>query len=280
MDKQQSGNRVRAVREYLAGIGHEVTLVQGHEIVARALGFKNKHVLAAQAATRAPKPSEPDVSVASGHREGLPVMALTDKPLTAQQLLDKGWAVDIIVPFGLDQLDVIDTMNDYASRRITGNEAALSDISFDHEPDVNYGKGWVAYRVRGRIEEPELWYPEKAGSAEETFYSDLLELAQRVKGNVTVRVTSAGVAWDGVTHTMYANAVTLLRTYAREKGANNDAVNRHAMDTLFTCRVKGRPLAEPEPEFRLHDLKYAVRSGPNSWSFDWQGQVATLEFLD
>ena len=52
---------VKAVREYLAAIEQPISHVQGYEVVARARGLKNKHVLCAQtaAADRSPCEVEP-----------------------------------------------------------------------------------------------------------------------------------------------------------------------------------------------------------------------------
>lgn len=48
-------NRVSKVQQYLAGIGSAVSTVQAHEVVARALGFKNKHSMAAAKEPSVPK---------------------------------------------------------------------------------------------------------------------------------------------------------------------------------------------------------------------------------
>ena len=38
----------KAVREYLAAIGHPISSTQSYEVLARAQGLRNKHVLASQ----------------------------------------------------------------------------------------------------------------------------------------------------------------------------------------------------------------------------------------
>jgi hypothetical protein len=48
MESINQKNRVRAIRQYLAGIAQPITQTQAHELLARALGLKSKHVLAQQ----------------------------------------------------------------------------------------------------------------------------------------------------------------------------------------------------------------------------------------
>lgn len=151
MKNEQQG-RVTQVRSYLQGIGHVISQVQAYEVVARAQGFKNKHVMKAVSA-------RPPVSAVTGPvnvnywpvgDDRVLVRALTDEPFTAEQITSMGGKVDVILGVPLDLRDV-DEFNDHLSMRLTGDEAALEDIRHEHIPEFCYGKGFVAYRVTGQV---------------------------------------------------------------------------------------------------------------------------------
>lgn len=141
MNKIQQAKRISAIREYLAGIGHPIGTVQGQEVLARALGLKNKHLLGCLAATTA-------APALSGV---VPVRALSDKPLTHAELRDLGWRVDVIVGIPLDMLGDTEAINDEVSQSITGSVVGLEDIGFAHVAEVSYGQGYAAFRVTARV---------------------------------------------------------------------------------------------------------------------------------
>lgn len=273
MNKSEQSARVKAVRAYLQGIGAPISSVQGYEVLARGLGFSSKHVLSAKS-EGSPEP-QPVASY-----QGVPVMALTDEPFSVPRMRELGWKFDIIVPFALDQLDNGEMMNDYASKRITGNEAALESIGFDHIPDVFYGKGWVAYRVTGYVSAPEDLFDEESEAQEAQFYLDLKELADRIKGNVEVTIVDRGFATSQLLWRITAHTVQLLRTYAAEQGRNNDAVTRFASEYVFETRLRERGQSEVVLAARLGDLKYAHKVGPDTFEFEEgrTGNRVTLRF--
>lgn len=151
MKNEQQG-RVAQVRSYLQGIGHAISQVQAYEVVARAQGFKNKHVMKAVSA----RPPVAVVTVPTDveywpiGEDRVLVCALTDEPFTAEQLTSMGGKVDVILGVPLDLRDV-DEFNDHVSMRLTGDEAALEDIRYEHIPEFCYGKGYIAYRVTGQV---------------------------------------------------------------------------------------------------------------------------------
>ncbi|MDO8415269.1 MAG: hypothetical protein Q7S87_03540 [Agitococcus sp.] len=56
MQVVEKTNRVAAIRHYLAGIHHPISQTQAHEVLARALGLKSKHVLASHIEPNQPMP--------------------------------------------------------------------------------------------------------------------------------------------------------------------------------------------------------------------------------
>lgn len=282
MSPNEQASRVKAVRAYLDGIGSPISSVQGYEVLARSLGFKSKHVLASAggAALSAPVVA-PAPAVFNVDGKHIPVMALTDEPFSVARMRELGWTFDVIVPFALDQLDSTDSMNDYASQRITGNEAALEDITYNHVPEVIYGKGWVAYRITGYVSSPEDLFEEEAQNQEAQFYLDLRELADRIKGNTEVTIVDRGHASEQLLWRITAESRRLLQVYAATQGKNNDAVNRSGAEFVFETRARKRGSAlEVLLAVRLMDLKYARKVAQDTFEFDFEGRLITLRFDD
>jgi hypothetical protein len=284
MNKNEQAARVKAVRAYLENIGAPVTSVQGYEVLARSHGLKSKHVLVtladdAQRGTTTSPPSKFVEKFVEMDGKSVPVMALTDEPFSVPRMRELDWSFDIVIPVALDQLDDIDVMNDYASTRITGSEAALEDIRFDHVPEVVYGKGWVAYRVTGYVSSPDDIFTEDKHAQEAQFYADLAEFADRLRGNTVVNLARAGSAVEVVLRRIDAQACTLLRRYARSQGSNNDSVNRRGAELVFEATLNKRGANEVVFAARLFDLKYARKLGTDVFAFDFEGTQVTMQFL-
>lgn len=286
MNRNEQTARVKAVRAYLEGIGMPISSVQAYEVLARSLGLKSKHVLASLADTpAATQPTEasagaPKSIVIDG--QTVPVMALTDEPYTVARMRELDWKFDVIVPFALDQLDGTDAMNDYASQRITGSDYALESIGYNHVPEVNYGKGWVAYRVTGHVSSPEDIFEEEADDQEAQFYRDLLEMADRIKVDALVTIVDQGFARAEVIWRVSADAKALLREYARTQGANNEQVNVYGQEPVFESRGRegaSKLLIKP---VRLMDLKYARKVADKTFEFEFgtTGRMLTMCFDD
>jgi len=270
MEKSEQSNRVSQIRSYLQAIGHPVSQVQALEVLARALGMKNKHVLAAftQPGNKEDSADAPAANVSEVadfvliNKERVAVMKLTDDAFGVQQMEAMDWSFDVVIPFALDQLTNIDEMNDYASTRITGNAFALVVIGFNHCPSVNYGFGWVAYRVTGSISSPESVFEEVADEHSADFYKGLAQLAdilrERSARNGEARFT---VIEDGRPRPLWIHSVDLdmlglLTQYAASQGGNNDAVNECKERTLFSVRAEG---TSADFRFELGSAKYSVR---------------------
>lgn len=283
MHKSEQTNRVKAVRDYLAAIGMPVSTTQACEIVARSLGHKNKHTLAtslkspASSTTRSGLPETVDLD-----GKPLRVFKLTDEPFSLDEMRAMDWTFDVVVPVALDALEDIERMNDSVSQRITGSEFALEGIGFAHLPELNYGAGWVAYRVTASVSEPALYFDEEEALGTKQFYAGLLELASRLKGNQDVTFIEDGVSVSLVLWRMHADAIDLLRRYAREEGAEhlNDAINRRGDAWVFEARRAGSSTAEPVTAVALKHLKYATRMSDRSFHFDRDGKSVELIFND
>lgn len=283
MEKTVRTSRISAISAYLEGIGHKVSTVQAHEVLARALGYKNKHVLASAAKNA---PMAPPTLTAEASRtfdvEGtsLQVLSVDQEPLTVTQMRATKWKFDVILPIAIDNLLDIEMMTNSASKRITGDEGALVDVGFQHVPEVCYGKGWVAYRVSGYVEDPEMFFSEERERAEQVFYSDLLDLADFIKGNAEVSVLHQGQTTSEVIWRVHAEQRLLLKIYAQERGANNENVNRHAKDLVFETRDAHSQSYEVRHAVRLEDLKHAERTDKNTWSFSTSDAYLHLTFQE
>jgi hypothetical protein len=269
MNRTEQASRVKAVCAYLEGIGHPISTVQGYEVLARSLGFKNKHVLAAEGKKPAQAGNEtsalavPQSIEVDGVR--VRVMSLHDKPLTITEMQALDWSFDIIVPVPLESISDIEVHNDYVSEFITSEAAAMEGIAYEHVPTVQYGKGYVAERVRASISDPGAFFEEVARAEEEAQYRDLTELANRIKENVDVIVVEGGKPAAMVIGPVHAQPQKLLLDYGRTEGLNNDEVNVFGSSLVFEAKpLKGEAL-QTSFAVALKDLKYAHRAEPDTW---------------
>jgi hypothetical protein len=151
MNKQDTQSCVANVRAYLQGIGSPISASQGYEVVARAIGLKNKHVLASATApdvatpTQAAKPKTPE--------KPLVIFTMDQRPYTTLEMLALNWTFEVVIPMGLDCLGNIDSMNDTSSKTITGSESALEGMSYSVYSHF-YDDDTVAIKVTGYISEP------------------------------------------------------------------------------------------------------------------------------
>lgn len=145
-NKQYADN----VRSYLKGIGHEISASQSYEVVARALGLKNKHVLAgATGGTSTEKVASSTRSVS-----GLKVFQIDERPFSVREMAERGYDIDVVVPvaMGIIQNDGMDGLNDEVSELITGSICGLQDIAYKVYPHF-YGDDHVAMRVTAQVGE-------------------------------------------------------------------------------------------------------------------------------
>lgn len=270
MQKIEKDARVSAIRNYVQGIGLELSNTQAHEVLARALGLKNKHVLAAQtvkssAAARAQSSRTRAPSVEAGG-PGVPVQALDDKPFDVERMQQLDWTFDVIVPVPLDFVGDIQRFNDHVSARITGNDAALEDISFEHAPEVVYGNGFVAYRVHGYVSCPADFFDEVADQEEASFYDGLRELAVRLQQHSQLTVLEPGVPAVFRIEELNESRLQLILQYANSLGASNDDVNEVGDQPVVCLREASNSWLSAPLVLSVDSLKYATRQDARTWS--------------
>jgi hypothetical protein len=153
MSNKETKQRAENVRHYLAGIGQEISQSQAYEVVARALGHKNKHTLAAAEAGDDGKTSTGTTTASSVSEQTLKVFQIGERPFTAKELALRGFDVDVVVPLDMStvQSDDIEGMNDHASELITGSICGLVDIGYKVYPHF-YGPDYIAMRVTGYVD--------------------------------------------------------------------------------------------------------------------------------
>lgn len=290
MNKIEQAARVKALCEYLAAIGHPVSTVQGYEVLARAHGHKNKHVLASASSGKPPRKEKPASALPAFivmDDEEVPVRPLGSQPYSYAEMVELDWEFDAIIPMPMDQLDV-EGMNDYASKYLTGNEAALEDIGYTHVPEIIYGRDLAAYRVTGSVSSPEDFFEEAQQENDRRFYADLAELVTMLVPGAKVVLEQDGARRDAVLVGLYSlsaqpgqSPVALLDKYARTQGANNDEVNEHGADVVATLGKETCPgETDIYASLRLSDLKYAVKQAPRTWWMSLGRQsTLTVQFL-
>jgi len=279
MKKAEQATRVRAIAAYLDGIGHQVSNVQCYEILARALGLKNKHVLA-QLDKNEPLAAGFPLQV-SIEGEPVPVRSLTAKPFTIEEMTAMDWKFDFVIPLALDDLEDIDKQNDAASTSLTGNEYALEDLRYEHVPEIQYGKGYVAYRVQAYVSNPEDIFEEVRAAAEALFYADLQELAGLIKDGANVCFSTVGVNQSRIIRNVNRELVGLLQSYAATDGDTNDAINARSEE--IACELQSLEGATPEAErylvrIPLSSLKYASKESGHTWHVSVNNLSAHLVF--
>jgi hypothetical protein len=274
MNKTEQAARVKALCEYLAGIGQPISRVQGYEVLARAHGHKNKHVLADASRGKPARKGNGTAAVPASvlvDGETVPVMASGSKPFTYAAMVALDWEFDVVIPVPLEKLE-IDALNEYASEFITGNDCALENIGYTHVPEVNYGRDVIAYRVTGEVSSPEDFFEEAQDENDRRFYADLQELVDvLVPGPVVIEQDD--VRREAMVVSLYSlsakpgeSPLGLLAEYARSHGANNDQVNEHGAEVVATLgRVVCPGETEIDVDLRLSDLKYAVKVAPRTW---------------
>lgn len=267
MQKIEKDARVSAIRSYMQGIGLELSNTQAHEVLARALGLKNKHVLAAQTV----KPRAQALSVETINVEarapgvpaqhlGVSVQALDAKPFDVERMRQLDWTFDVIVPVPLAIVGDIERFNDHVSARITGIDAALEDISFEHVPEVVYHNGFVAYRVHGYVSSPADFFDGVAGQEEAQFYDGLRELAVRMQQHSQLTVLEPGGPILCRIEELNETRLQLILQYAMSLGANNDDVNEVGDQPVAFLRGGSTSLV-----LSVDGLKYATRQDSCTW---------------
>lgn len=260
MENLEQTARVADLCAYLAGIGRPVTVAQGLEVLARALGPNAQHASAraglcdsgsAKVAQTGAVLQTAEESQALRKplyltlRDGsvVPLLTRGESPFNADELAKYGWSVDTILLIPLDCLSVVSKRNAYVSKLLTGDEVALKNIKCVQVPDIiNEGEEGCAYfRVTGTT-----CTPTESAESEglRGFYRGVLALSSCLVENVALRTKRSIWAPDyGNRHVskVHAEAFEILQDYAREEGANYDAVIAHAKDPVFE-------LADGSPE--------------------------------
>lgn len=279
MKKAQQATRVGAISDYLEGIGHSVTQVQCYEILARALGLKNKHVLA-QLANDVPSPSGLPTTVVIGE-DTVAVRPQDAKPFTIAEMTELEWSFDFVIPIALDDLEDIEAQNNAASKFLTGDEYALEDLRFEHVPEIQYDKGYVAYRVQAYVSNPEDIFDEVRAAADALFYTELQELAGRLKEGTQLCFSMLALNQARVLRKVNPELVDLLTTYAHSAGGNNDAVNARGAEIAFELHCYDDSVPEPARyvvSVPLNSLKYASKENDHTWHVSVLNLSAHLVF--
>lgn len=262
LEKTEQANRVRAIRAYLEDIGLSVSQVQAREVLARALGLKNKHVLAAAGlnatSAKAPEaPSSPGGPPAFIEFDGkqVPVLPL-GVPLTPAQMKALAWSIDVVVgvPLAAYGSDV-ETRNDAISMAATGDENALYGFGTEHVPQVNFGIGFIAVRATGTIDDPAQFFAEARDDADSAFYTSLEGLYHALINANALRVDLNGRERSCAVRLAKPEHLALLVRYARIRGDNNEAVNAVADEVVLELEsLEGH---EPAIALSVEHLKYA-----------------------
>jgi hypothetical protein len=279
MKKAQQATRVRAISDYLEGIGHSVTHVQCYEILARALGLKNKHVLA-QLGNDEPSPTSLPSTVVIGE-DTVPVRPQDAKPFTIAEMTELEWSFDFVIPIALDDLEDIEAQNNAASKFLTGDEYALENLRYEHVPEVQYDKGYVAYRVQAYVSNPEDIFDEVRNAADALFYTELLEFAGRLKEDTQLCFSMMALDQARVLRNVSPELVDLLKTYAQSAGGNNDAVNARGEEIAFELHCFDGAVPEAARyvvSVPLSSLKYASKESDHTWHVSVHNLSAHLVF--
>lgn len=284
MEKTEHNARVAAIRDYLAAVGSPVSSVQAYEVLARALGHKNKHVLNATTRSRHAAPDSKGAGVttpATINVDGveLAVLPIGSKPLSVKRMRELDWNFDLVIPVPLTHLENIDVINGYASELITGEEAALEDLQFEHIPQVSYGKGYVAYRVTAYISSPADFFEEEQGQQEVEFYQGLQDLASRLEIGATVELTEDGMPKTCKLRYAHDELVFMFNTYATSEGRNNDEMNLHEEDIAVILHHQEEPSWTSQIGISLGSLKYANKCGGETWRLTDKNRVFELKFM-
>ena len=263
MNKIQQRERVAAMRDYLAAIGHPISSNQGYELLARSLLLKSRHVLAA---IKDEDGGQMPRSIRLGGVE-VPILAPNAPPLSVQQMRALNWEIDHIVAaaYTPGQGGDLDAFNDEMSLKLTGNECALEDIAYQTVPAsaVAYPAGFVAVRVTGYVSSPEDFFADEKTSSEQAHYRGLEALYDEIVNNAlcTLTVSRENQTLSGCLSRVDVALMAKLREYANTQGVNNEDINtvKDLTAAVFTDGSREVPL-------KVEDLKYAEASSENYWS--------------
>jgi hypothetical protein len=279
MKKSEQAPRVRAISEYLAGIGHPVSQVQCYEILARALGLKNKHVLA-QLDKDEPQSAQIPTHVVIG-QDTVPVRPVGAKPFSIEEMTAMEWTFDFVIPIALDDLEDIERQNDAASTFLTGSDCALENLRYEHVPEVQYDKGYVAHRVQAYVSNPEDFFEEVQAEADALFYRELQELANRLEEGASLCFSMMGVDQSRTILNLNVELVNLLEDYASSAGATNDAINARGDAIAFELHSSDESAPEAARyvvSIPLSSLKYAQKESDHTWHVSVNNLSAHLSF--
>lgn len=260
MDNDQKEARIAAIQDYLRTLAYPVSREQALILLDCAVGSPG--VQAARDAGAAPPETQ--------------VTADGDLPLSTERMRQLAWKIDSILAVPIRLLGDLDALNDYVSERITGNPAALEDVTYEHEPQINVGKGNTALRVCGVISSPDDWFPEEADRVESEFYKGLGELAQALLTATEVHLCERGFVSRWTVADRQPDALTVLERYASTRGGSNDEINARSSETAALLNGVGVHAAGTRP-LRLMDLKYAANAEQKgTWFLSMDGQPVTL----
>jgi hypothetical protein len=262
MSNKQTQQRAENVRAYLQGIGREISSSQAYEVVARALGHKNKHTLAAAETDASASVSQLQPASALS-KARLKVFEIDGKPFSARELAQRQFKVDVVVPVEMStlQADDLEGVNDLVSELITGSCCGLLDIGYEVYPHF-YGPDFVAVRVTAQVDnEGELGLSE---DAQALLYQlkDKRELAQALQRGKHLEMTfhldaPAKVEIDGVDRDL-RDALAGADSFVAEDGMVTDMWEalRHQTVMSVSPVEDGRP--EHKVKISLEELVYAT----------------------
>lgn len=282
MEKVEKSARVSAIRSYLKGIGLEVTNVQAHEVLACALGLKNKHVLAAKGRKKKGASAETKLvmgetgmTVALGAATVV-VLPVGGHPLCPRRLEELDWNVDVIIPVPLAHMGDIEVLNNYASWCTTGSEVALEGISYEHVPQVTYERGYVAQRVTGHISTPEDHF-DVSSESEDRFYQNLGTFSSLLQPGSQVRLERNGQEQLCRVGFVDSALLALFDQYVSSQGENNEEVNQVGDKVAAILQPLGLPAAEPIC-LQLSELKYTYLVSSHSFQLCALNATYILDF--
>lgn len=281
MEKFEQSARAEAIRTYLEGVGCSISSVQAHEVLARALGHKNKHVLAAKTTDSGKRKAAACVKQSTlGNtpakltlgEDVVEVMPLDAKPMSTERMEELDWTFDLVIPVPLSLAGDVDALNEYGSRFITGNDVALEDISYEHVCEVAYGTGFVAYRVSAVVSSPEEHF-----GVDDGFYKSLGLLSGNLQPGRTVALTREGTTVVCTMNFVDAELLGVFDRYVDTQGENNEEMNSERYKVAVILWPEGQPRTA-QVGIYLDALKYANQVSTYEWQLTNGGNVIRLNF--
>jgi hypothetical protein len=204
------------------------------------------------------------------------------KSLHPKEMEALEYKFDFVLPFSLDEtVGFIEAMNEDASHQITGCDYSMEDISYDHVPEVNYGKGFIAMRVTGFVSSPEDLHEAVAEETDDFFFESLQELVKKIVHGAPLTVTvSIGGAHNQHVFNVNSGTLGLFRQYAEGHGANKDDVLLHGAVAVFVCKYSDGSTDSPIYPLLLEDIKGAEKIGADSWNVRTEHHDLILSFKD